>query len=175
MFWFVFIVLAVLVIWNVRTYNTLSRLKENRTNIFTNMKEQLDKKHDVIDHIVDEVKKTSIEKKKITAILDAQEKAKEAFDVNQSIHAEQRLNRALNSLNFSEISHSTSNNNVLAQQCVELKNINKNIRQASQGFNNTTKEFNSTIQQFPKKMVSRIYGFKRQPFFDANSSHSLIR
>lgn len=166
-FWFIFIVLLGVVIWNIARYNTLVRLKENRQNTFSDIKEQLDKRHEVISHLVHEVKEVDDIDTRVQAILKAKEEAKNSLSVNDRISAERKLTTLVNRLDLNKISLPPTQNKIMMKQQKELRQISERIDLSSHCFNNTTREFNAALQKFPQKMLSKVYGFEKQPLFDA--------
>lgn len=162
MLWVLIILFLIIGVWCISIYNTLSRLKENREISFLEMQEELNAKHEIVEDVIVNLKEHSPEKEHIRG---AQKHIVNAKSLNDKIKAENELNNRLTRF----ISHSIKNQDlknkdVFLREHHKLKEIDSRIYSASKCFNSSTKEFNTSLQKFPHRLLSKIYGFNPEPF-----------
>ena len=49
----------------------------------------------------------------------------------------------------------------------QLEGTENRINVARTNFNNTAKEFNTTIRRFPKNILANLFGFEKRAYFEA--------
>ena len=164
----ILIVVGVIALWAVWTYNNLVGLRNNRENAFANIDVQLRQRYDLVPQLVATVKGYAAHEssvlEKVTA---ARSAAMSAGSINEKIAAETQLSGALAGLKVSLEAYPDlkANQNFLQLQS-ELADIENKLAATRRFFNSTTKELNTSIQSFPANILAGMFGFHTEPMFD---------
>ncbi len=171
-------VLALLAIWAVTGYNGLVAMEENVNGQWSNVETQYQRRADLIPNLVNTVKGyASHERETLEGVIEARSKATRitvnAEDLTPEKLAEYQkaqgaVTSALGKLlaiteNYPELK---ANQNFLELQ-VQLEGTENRINVARTNFNNTTKEFNTSIRRFPKNILAGLFGFEKRAYFEA--------
>ena len=169
--WIILIVVALVVLIVIFTYNRLVKLRNNRENAFADIDVQLKQRHDLIPQLVDAVKGyMKHESQVLTDITDARSKAMSATGLNDRIDAENHLSGALAGLRVAVEAYpdlKASKNFMNLQE--EISDVENKLAASRRYFNSATKELNNAIQVFPAVLFAGMFGFKRQPMFEISS------
>ncbi|MBT6401502.1 LemA family protein [candidate division WWE3 bacterium] len=153
-------------------YNMLAKMKVVIKEAWSTVDVQLKRRADLIPNIVETVKGyASHEKEVFEKVTKARSAVMNANGVSETADADNMLTGALKSLfavaeaypelkaqaNFSDLQK-------------ELSGTEDKIAYARQFYNATVKDFNTKIVTFPNNLLSQVFGFKREPFFEATSS-----
>ncbi|MDR2541522.1 MAG: LemA family protein [Candidatus Peribacteria bacterium] len=139
----------------VSLYNTIVKLKTTRDNAFSDIDVQMKMRFDLVDNLVNTVKGyAKHEKETLNDVIEARNKYTSANNMKDKAEADTMLNGALKSIfalaeSYPELK---ANQNFLQLQN-ELSDIENKIAAARRFFNATTKEYNTTIQQFPANVL----------------------
>ena len=158
----------VLVIWVIGVYNSLVRARNKVSNAFAQIDTQLQRRFDLIPNLVETVKGiTEQEKRVVDAVTSARGNYLNAGTENEKIDASNQLSTALSSLlvvveNYPEI---TSGANFIALQD-ELAGTENRIAQARKNYNETVKEYNTSIRKFPRNILAGVFGFESMVYFE---------
>ncbi len=171
-------VLALLAIWAVTGYNGLVAMEENVNGQWSNVETQYQRRADLIPNLVNTVKGyASHERETLEGVIEARSKATRitvnAEDLTPEKLAEYQkaqgaVTSALGKLlaiteNYPELK---ANQNFLELQA-QLEGTENRINVARTNFNNTTKEFNTSIRRFPKNILAGLFGFEKRAYFEA--------
>ena len=171
-------VLALLAIWAVTGYNGLVAMEENVNGQWSNVETQYQRRADLIPNLVNTVKGyASHERKTLEGVIEARSKATRitvnAEDLTPEKLAEYQkaqgaVTSALGKLlaiteNYPELK---ANQNFLELQA-QLEGTENRINVARTNFNNTAKEFNTSIRRFPKNILAGLFGFEKRAYFEA--------
>lgn len=171
-------VLALLAIWAVTGYNGLVAMEENVNGQWSNVETQYQRRADLIPNLVNTVKGyASHERETLEGVIEARSKATRitvnAEDLTPEKLAEYQkaqgaVTSALGKLlaiteNYPELK---ANQNFLELQ-VQLEGTENRINVARTNFNNTAKEFNTSIRRFPKNILAGLFGFEKRAYFEA--------
>jgi LemA protein len=154
-FW---IVVAVLALWVITTYNALISLKNRVANAWKQIDVQLKRRHDLIPNLVNTVKGAmEFERGTMEAVIAARAKAVGAQGVRATAQAEGELSQALGRLfalmeNYPDLK-ATGN---VAQLQEELTSTENRIGFARQLYNDTATEYNTKQMQFPTNLVAGL-------------------
>ncbi len=174
-------VLALLAIWAVTGYNGLVAMEENVNGQWSNVETQYQRRADLIPNLVNTVKGyASHERETLEGVIEARSKATRitvnAEDLTPEKLAEYQkaqgaVTSALGKLlaiteNYPELK---ANQNFLELQA-QLEGTENRINVARTNFNNTTKEFNTSIRRFPKNILAGLFGFEKRAYFEAAES-----
>ena len=171
-------VLALLAIWAVTGYNGLVAMEENVNGQWSNVETQYQRRADLIPNLVNTVKGyASHERETLEGVIEARSKATRitvnAEDLTPEKLAEYQkaqgaVTSALGKLlaiteNYPE---PKANQNFLELQA-QLEGTENRINVARTNFNNTAKEFNTSIRRFPKNILAGLFGFEKRAYFEA--------
>jgi LemA protein len=147
--------LAIAVFYYISLYNTIVKLKTTRENAFSDIDVQMKMRFDLVDNLVNTVKGyAKHEKETLNDVIEARNKFTSAKNIKDKAEADNMLSGALKSIfalaeSYPELK---ANQNFLQLQN-ELSDIENKIAAARRFFNATTKEYNTTIQQFPANVL----------------------
>lgn len=167
----IIIILAVVVLITIFTYNRLVKLRNNRENAFADIDVQLKQRHDLIPQLVDAVKGyMKHESEVLTKITEARSNAMNATDINERVDAENQLSGALAGLRVAVEAYPDlkANQNFMHLQ-EEISDVENKLAASRRYFNSATKELNNAIQVFPAVLLAGMFGFERQPMFEIPS------
>lgn len=171
-------VLALIAIWAVTGYNGLVAMEENVNGQWSNVETQYQRRADLIPNLVNTVKGyASHERETLEGVIEARSKATRitvnAEDLTPEKLAEYQkaqgaVTSALGKLlaiteNYPELK---ANQNFLELQA-QLEGTENRINVARTNFNNTAKEFNTSIRRFPKNILAGLFGFEKRAYFEA--------
>jgi LemA protein len=179
--WIVLIVVAVIAIFLIFTYNGLVRLRNMVDEAWNQISVQLKRRHDLIPNLVNAVKGyMDFEQETLTKVIEARNAAVSAQQAGpaaagQSAQAEGLLTGALRQLfalveNYPDLK---ANQNVLQLQ-EELTTTENQIGFSRQHYNSTVREFNTSIQTFPNVILAGILGFRERDYFQIEEADTAV-
>jgi len=163
---YLYIVLAVIVLWLIVAYNGLVRTRNQAKEAFSDIDVQLKRRYDLIPNLVESVKGYMTHEagvfEKVTA---ARSQAMQATGAAKAA-AENQLSGALKSLfavaeNYPQLK---ANENFLSLQS-ELTDTEDKIQAARRFYNGMARDLNTKIQAFPSNIIAGAFGFKPMDFF----------
>jgi len=166
--------LVLLLVWIAFAYNQFVQLRNNRSQSFSDVDVQMKLRYDLIPNLVEVVKGYAThEKGTFEKIAELRSAAMRAGTLAERATAEIALSGALSGIfalaeNYPDLK---ANQNFLSLQ-QELSDIENKIAAARRFFNNTTKEYNTSIQSFPNLLFAGIFGFHHEEFFDLGDDRS---
>ena len=161
------IVVAVIVLFAVFTYNRLVSLRQAWKRAFADIDVQLKQRQDLVPNLVETVKGYATHESSVfTAVTQARASAMRATTVGEKSAAEGALTSALGNLmavaeNYPQLK---ANENFLRLQD-ELADLENKIAAARRFLNNAVAEYNSAIQQFPAVVIAGPMGFTPAEMF----------
>jgi len=161
------IVVAVIVLFAVFTYNRLVSLRQAWKRAFADIDVQLKQRQDLVPNLVETVKGYATHESSVfTAVTQARASAMRAATVGEKSAAEGALTSALGNLmavaeNYPQLK---ANENFLKLQD-ELADLENKIAAARRFLNNAVAEYNSAIQQFPAVVIAGPMGFTPAEMF----------
>ena len=177
--WIIIIaVIAVLCIFGVTSYNSLVTQEESVGTAWSNVENQYQRRSDLIPNLVNTVKGYAAhEKETFDAVVSARAKATQATvniddltpeKLQQYQRAQGEIGMALGRLlavteNYPELK---ANENFQTLQA-QLEGTENRISVERRRFNETAKEYNTTIRRFPKNIIAGMFGFEKRPYFEA--------
>ncbi len=152
----------------ITLYNRLVALRQNRNNAFADIDVQLRQRYDLVPSLVETVKGYAAHEKSVLEnVTAARAGIGQSHTLNERIAAEKTLGAALVNLNaVAENYPALKADQSFQQLMAELSDIENKIAAARRFFNNATSEFNTTVQQFPANILSGLFGFKPEPFYE---------
>lgn len=171
-------VVAVLVIYCVSSYNSLVTQEETVGTAWSNVENQYQRRSDLIPNLVNTVKGYAAhEKETFDAVVSARAKATQmTIDIEdltpEKIEAYQKAQGAVGSAlsrllavteNYPELKANENFKELQAQ----LEGTENRISVERRKFNETAREYNTSICRFPKNIVASMFGFEKRPYFEA--------
>ena len=176
--WLIIIAVAGLVLWVVKSYNNMVQLEEQVETAWGQVENQYQRRIDLIPNLVATVKGyASHEKETFESVIAARAKATQiTIDPSNATpeqlaafqNAQGELGQALGRLmavaeSYPELK---ANENFLQLQS-QLEGTENRISVARDSFNETARQFNTTVRRFPANIIANIFGFEKKPYFEA--------
>lgn len=165
------IVIAVLALAIVFTYNGLIRLQVQCDNAWADIDVQLKRRYDLIPNLVETVKGYAAhERGTFEAVVSARNQAMSAQGPAAKGQAEGMLTGALRQLfALSEAYPQLRAADTFAQLQSTLNEIEDTLQNARRYYNAAVRDLNTRIQQFPSNMVAGMGNFKPREFFEISA------
>ena len=167
----VILVVAVIVVWAIFTYNRLITLRNRAKEAFSDIDVQLKRRYNLIPNLLEAVKGYAQHEQgvfiKVTEARANALSAEKSGNVKDMGKAENMLSQTLKSLfavaeNYPKLQ--ASQNFMELQR--ELRDAEDKIQAARRFFNTTTMSLNTKIQSFPVVLIAKTLGFKQEEFFE---------
>jgi LemA protein len=163
------IVLVVVVLWVVGTYNGLITLKNRVDEAWSDIDVQLKRRYDLIPNLINTVKGYAAHEKEVfEKVTEARTMAMNAGTTEQKAGAENMLSGALKSLFAVAEAYPDlkANENFLELQR-ELTDTEDKIQASRRFYNGNARDFNIKIEVFPSNIVAGMLHFTKRDFFEA--------
>lgn len=163
-------VIVVLLLFVISTYNSLVGLRNKVKDQWSQIDVVLKNRYDLIPNLVETVKGyAKHEKDTLNAVIEARSNAVSAKTPEEEMKAAGEVTQALGKLfalaeNYPDLK---ANENFLKLQ-EDLKEIEEKIRYSRQFYNDAVLTYKNKIEMFPSNIIAGIFGFKPEPFFEAN-------
>ncbi len=168
----IILALVLLVIYSVSSYNGLVGLKEGIDSKLADIDVQLERRADLIPNLVNTVKGyVKHEDEAIEKVTSARENLLKANSLEDKAEANENLDTALDALlviveNYPDLK---ANENFINLQD-ELAGTENRIANARRTYNESVKDYNSTIKRFPKNIIANMFNFDDADYFEADES-----
>ena len=169
--WIIIGVVVLLVLYVIGTYNSLIKLRNRVRDQWAQIEVQLKRRFDLIPNIVETVKGyAKHESETLKGVIEARNKFTVASTKEQEIEASNQLTGAVRQLfalseSYPELKADT---NFLKLQS-NLEETENKISSARQFYNDTVLSLNNKVELFPSNLVAKIFGFKKEAFFEAEA------
>jgi LemA protein len=167
--WALVIVIALIGLWLILTYNGLIRSRTRVDEAWSDIEVQMKRRYDLIPNIVSTVKGyAGHEDSVFTKVTQARAMAMGAGTMKEHAAAENMLSETLKSLfavseNYPALQASQN----FLQLQHELTDAEDKIQAARRFYNTNTRDLNIKLQVFPTNLIAGTFGFTRREFFDA--------
>lgn len=174
------VVIALVAIWGISSYNGLVSMDENVSNQWANVETQYQRRSDLIPNLVNTVKGyAKHESETLESVMQARSQATQVkIDPSnctpQQLAAYQKaqgdVTTALGKLlaiteNYPDLK---ANQNFLELQS-QLEGTENRINVARKDFNDTAKKYNTSLRRFPRNIVASMFGFEKRAYFEAEA------
>jgi LemA protein len=163
------ILILVVLVAAVLTYNGLVSLQNRVQNGWKQIDVQLKRRHDLIPNLVETVKGVmQYERDTLQRVMEARAHAVGASGVRETAAAESALGQSLGRLLAVMENYPTlkANENVTQLQ-EELTTTENQIAFARQFYNDMVMQFNTRQQVFPASLIANFFAFKPADYFTA--------
>lgn len=174
------VVIALVAIWGISSYNGLVSMDENVSNQWANVETQYQRRSDLIPNLVNTVKGyAKHESETLESVMAARSQATQVkIDPSnctpQQLAAYQKaqgdVTTALGKLlaiteNYPDLK---ANQNFLELQS-QLEGTENRINVARKYFNDTAKKYNTSLRRFPRNIIASMFGFEKRNYFEAEA------
>ena len=174
------VVIALVAIWGISSYNGLVSMDENVSNQWANVETQYQRRSDLIPNLVNTVKGyAKHESQTLEAVMAARSQATQVkIDPSnctpQQLAAYQKaqgdVTTALGKLlaiteNYPDLK---ANQNFLELQS-QLEGTENRINVARKDFNDSAKKYNTSLRRFPRNIIASMFGFEKRNYFEAEA------
>ena len=174
------VVIALVALWGISSYNGLVSMDENVSNQWANVETQYQRRSDLIPNLVNTVKGyAKHESQTLEAVMAARSQATQVkIDPSnctpQQLAAYQKaqgdVTTALGKLlaiteNYPDLK---ANQNFLELQS-QLEGTENRINVARKDFNDSAKEYNTSLRRFPRNIIASMFGFEKRNYFEAEA------
>lgn len=174
------VVIALVAIWGISSYNGLVSMDENVSNQWANVETQYQRRSDLIPNLVNTVKGyAKHESETLESVMQARSQATQVkIDPSnctpQQLTAYQKaqgdVTTALGKLlaiteNYPDLK---ANQNFLELQS-QLEGTENRINVARKDFNDTAKKYNTSLRRFPRNIIASMFGFEKRNYFEAEA------
>ena len=166
------VLVLLLIAFIVANYNALIQLRNKVRDQFSQIDVQLKKRADLIPNLVETIKGyTKHEKGTLEDVIKARNTYLTANTVEEKGKADKEMTSALNKLFALAESYPDlkANTNFLDLQN-NLKETEDKISYARQFYNDAVLKYKNKLEVFPSNIVGSMFGFKPEPFFEANET-----
>lgn len=174
------VVIVLVALWGILSYNGLVSMDENVSNQWANVETQYQRRSDLIPNLVNTVKGyAKHESQTLEAVMAARSQATQVkIDPSnctpQQLAAYQKaqgdVTTALGKLlaiteNYPDLK---ANQNFLELQS-QLEGTENRINVARKDFNDSAKEYNTSLRRFPRNIIASMFGFEKRNYFEAEA------
>lgn len=174
------VVIALVALWGISSYNGLVSMDENVSNQWANVETQYQRRSDLVPNLVNTVKGyAKHESQTLEAVMAARSQATQVkIDPSnctpQQLAAYQKaqgdVTTALGKLlaiteNYPDLK---ANQNFLELQS-QLEGTENRINVARKDFNDSAKEYNTSLRRFPRNIIASMFGFEKRNYFEAEA------
>jgi len=170
--WIIIGIIVILVIVVISNYNSLVLLRNKVKDGWAQIDVQLKRRFDLIPNLLETVKGyTKHEQDTLEQVIKARNSFASSKTVEDEMNANNELTSAMNKLFALAESYPDlkANTNFIKLQD-ELKETEDKISYARQFYNDNVMEYKNKIEMFPSNIIANLFGFKQEPFFEANES-----
>lgn len=170
------IIIVIIFVWGIGAYNSLVNAQQQVDTARANIETQLQRRSDLIPNLVSTVKGYATQEKEIyTEIANARAQLAGANTISEEAQADTALSSALSRLlmiveNYPELK---SNQN-FQDLSVQLEGTENRIAIARQDYNAVVTSYNTKIRKFPTNIISHLFGFDVQDYFEASAGASEV-
>ena len=168
----ILIIVVVLALWLAGSFNSLVRARNRVKESWSDIDVQLKRRYDLIPNLVEAVKGYAAHEQGVLEnVIKARSAAMGAHSVKEHGQAENILSGALKSLfALAEAYPQLRAVESFTKLQDELTDTENKIQAARRFYNTNVMTLNTQIEQFPTNIVANMFGFKKEEFFELNSS-----
>ncbi len=165
------IVLGVVALWLIVTYNGLITSRNRTDEAWSDIDVQLKRRYDLIPNLVNTVKGYAAhESQTFEKVIAARSAAMSATAPHAKAEAENMLAGTLKSLfalteNYPDLK---ANQNFLSLQ-EELTDTENKVLASRRFYNGNVRDFNTKLQVFPTNLIANMLGFIKREFFELDN------
>lgn len=161
------LLIVIVLVWAIMTYNQFVSLRNRCEEAFSTMDVYLQKRYDLIPNLVETVKGyTNHEQETLTKITQARNLALNARTHSEKIESEKEVKGLLNNLfaiaeNYPELKASSN----FAELQTQLQHMEEDIANARKYYNTVVRNFNILCESIPSNLIAKVCHFDLQPLY----------
>lgn len=168
------VLVLILIVWMIKTYNSLVTLRNKVKNGFSQIDVQLQRRFDLIPNLVETTKGYAKHESDIfgefAKARSLYDRAKAGNDVAGMAEADKGLGSALGKLMVvSEQYPELKANSNFQSLMSELKDTESKIAYSRQFYNDIVLKFNDKIEMFPSNIIANMFKFEQAKFFEVTN------
>lgn len=154
--------------YTIGTYNSMVGMRTDVKNQWSNILTEYQRRVDLLINLARTVKSyKSFEKETLTAVVKARSGLKENLGRKQqedSMKAIDKLGLSINALweAYPNLKSNEQHNMLMEESRITEDRINS----ARTSYNDTVRDYNVLVNEFPARIVASMFGFTTEPFFD---------
>lgn len=162
------VIVVLLLIYIMSTYNKLVRLRNSVREAFSTMDVYLKKRWDLIPNIVETVKGyAKHEKETLEGVIKLRNGAYDNMSAEEKIEANKELSRGITKImalaeNYPDLKANTNFQDLQGQ----LTRVEEDIANARKYYNAVVRKFNDKVQMFPSNLIAGLFRFKEEKMFE---------
>lgn len=174
MMWIILLVVALIIVFIISTYNGLVRSKIKVDNAWSQIDVQLQRRFDLIPNLVESVKGYMAHEsevlEKVTQLRSSWANAK---SVSEKAELDNQLSGALKTIMaVSENYPDLKANQNFSELQEELRNTENKISYSRQFYNDTVTRYNTKLELFPSNIIASMFHFTAESLFEAESEEA---
>ena len=162
------IILGVLAILYVITYNNLVNYKLKIEKAEGIIDETLRQKYDLIAKMNIAIKKVVTKKDYLKDYIDLKDKRISNYELDR------KLTEAMNIIIEVKNDYNELNTKEFNDDIKEINTLNETLASCKSYYNKNTSELNKIIRKFPSNVVAKIHRYKIKPFFDGKNMQDAV-
>ena len=172
--WIALIIIILLVIYIIATYNGLVSSRQKVKNSWSQMDVQLQRRFDLIPNFVETVKGyMTHESETFSKIAELRTSWAKAGTVSEKAELNNQLSSALKTIMaVSENYPDLKANQGFINLQNELHNTEDKISFSRQFYNDSATMYNTKLEMFPSNIIAGMFNFSAEPLFEAESDEA---
>ena len=172
--WIALIIIILLVIYIIATYNGLVSSRQKVKNSWSQMDVQLQRRFDLIPNFVETVKGyMTHESETFSKIAELRTSWAKAGTVSEKAELNNQLSSALKTIiAVSENYPDLKANQGFINLQNELQNTEDKISFSRQFYNDSATMYNTKLEMFPSNIIAGMFNFSAEPLFEAESDEA---
>lgn len=168
LYWIILIVVALIGLWLIISYNGLVALKNHVEEAWSDIEVQMKRRYDLIPNLVNTVKGYATHESSVFEnVTNARAAAMGARTLEEHAQAESALTNTLKSLfavseNYPALQASQN----FLQLQNELTDAEDKIQAARRFYNGNVRSYNTSLQSFPTNTIAGMFAFHAKEFFN---------
>jgi len=168
MTYIILIIVGVLVLWIIATFNGLVRLRNRTKEAWADIDVQLKRRYNLIPNLVETVKGYATHERELfEKVTEARSRAMSAKGLKERGEAENTLSNTLKTLfavaeNYPQL---RASENFLELQ-KELRDTEDKVQAARRFYNGNVRDLNIRVESFPANIVANLFNFKKMELFE---------
>lgn len=166
------VILVLIVIYALSTYNSLVRLRNKVKEAFATMDVYLKKRWDLIPNIVETVKGYAAhEKDTLAEVINLRNGAYDTMSDEEKIKANKDLTKGVTKIMaLAESYPDLKANENFKDLSSQLTKVEEDIANSRKYYNGVVRTYNDKVQLFPGNIFASMFGFKSKEMFEADAA-----
>lgn len=166
------IILLLLIIWTISTYNKFVTLRERVDNGKAQIAAQIESRWDAVKSLINATKKyAKYESEVLESVIEQRTSISSNSTVKEMEHDDTQLNHVMGRLlavseNYPELKTS----DVYERTMESINQYEENVRRARMIYNDVVTKFNRQLKMFPSNMLASVFNFTARDYFEATES-----